>query len=186
MRKVPLVSVLAVALFLQFGSVQKAQASHLGWNADGGLLPLLNSKKQGSNAPSGSSILTQANIFYNFPWVGYGVFVMYEWQGSVETAYSAGPKMELHYGPFFVDAGYAMLMRKNYSDRSIASDSGRGAYLGVGLRYHLAKNVDEPGVYLQITFRRRTLSTTTRDGITLSEPITQNDTYPLFSMGYAF
>lgn len=183
MGKTSVVAAGVLAFFL--GSVS-AEAAHLGLNADGGFLALANSKKQGEGAPSGSSILTQANIFYNFPWVGFGTFIMYEWQGSVETVWAAGPKMEFHYGPLFVDGGYAMFMQKNYSDRSIANDSGRGAYLGVGLRYHLAKSVDDPGVYLQITYRRRTLSTTTRDGNTLGEPITQTDTYPLFSMGYAF
>jgi hypothetical protein len=156
----------------------------LGLHSDAGFMALTNSAEQGGSGPSGSSILTQINIFYNFPWIGPGLFIQYDKQGSVETDLLIGPKMEFHYGPLFLDGGYALIMNRAFSDRAIAKQTGRGAYFGLGIRMHLTPHADESGLYFQVTYRMRSLSVTEQDGTALNEPILQNDSYPLFSVGY--
>lgn len=184
MKVIPTALLLCVVLITSLAA-PTAQAAHLGTHADLGFMALTNSSDQGGNGPSGSSILSQGNIFYNFPWVGVGIFFQLDKQGSVETDFLLGPKMEFHYGPLFVDAGYAIVMSRAFNDRSIASQSGKGAFAGLGVRIYMKELVEEASVYFQVSYRFRSLSVTEQDGSPVDEPILQVDSYPLFSVGYA-
>jgi len=184
MRTIPalaLVFIGSTCLHLQF-----AQGAALGPHFDVGGMFLNNALDQGGQGPSGSSLLTQVDFFWNFPWVGFGVFAQYDRQGAGETDFGAGPKMEIHYGPLFLDAGYGVLMSRAFNDRAISRQNGAGYYFGLGFRAYLSKEADLGGFFLQFSYRFRTVSIRTQDGVALTEPIRQLDGYPLVGVGYSF
>lgn len=164
----------------------QAYAGHQGWNASASAMGLSNSQDQGGLGPSGSTLLTQIDAFYNLPWVGFGLFAQLDRQGSSETDFGLGPKMEIHYGPFFLEAAYAIALNQSFTDRSIAKQSGKGAFYGAGIRLNILTLANRNNIFIQAAYKFRTVSITEQDSSKISEPITQNDTYPLIGAGYAF
>lgn len=155
-----------------------------------GAMALTNSTSQGGQGPSGSTILTQTELTYHGEWWGAGTFFQYDRQGSNQTDTALGPKLELHHGPFYLEGGYALLMQRAFTDRSIAKQTGSAWVLGMGVRFMLSATPGGtgggPGFFLQFTYKYRIQSIKKQDEAELSEPITQKDGYPLFGIGLLF
>lgn len=163
----------------------QARAGVQGLHASIGGIAMVNSLEQGGSGPSGFTLLTQGEVFWNFPFVGVGAFIGFDKQGSVETDINIGPKIELHYGPFFVESGYGLILSRAFSDRSISGQGGQSFYAGPGFRLILGKDADLGGVFVQVAYRFRVFSVRNQDGAALSEPIRQFDGYPIVSVGLA-
>ncbi len=157
-----------------------------GLHASLGGMGLANSQSQGGKGPSGSSVLTQFEAFWSIPWVAAGAFIQLDKQGGSETDFGLGPKMEVHYGPFFLESGYAFSYSQSFNDRSIQKRTGKAAYFGGGVRMVFTKFADQGGLFIQVSYKFRNISLTEQDGRAISEPISQHDTYPLISLGYVF
>src|SRR5690606_12707558 len=100
-----------------------------------GGMAFTNSVQQGGQGPQGSTVLTQADLVYHWEWFGIGSFFQYDLQGSSETDLTAGPKFEIHTGVFYLEGGWAPFMRKAYTDRSVAQQTGYGWLGGIGARF---------------------------------------------------
>ena len=181
-----LASIASVSLLAGVSSARADVADVQGLHASLGGMGLANSQSQGGKGPSGSSVLTQLEAFWSIPWVAAGAFLQFDKQGGNETDFGLGPKMEVHYGPFFLESGYAFTFSQSYNDRAIQKRSGKAAYFGGGVRMVFTKFADQGGLFIQVSYKFRTISLTEQDGRTISEPITQHDTYPLISLGYVF
>ncbi len=153
-------------------------------------MAMTNSTKQGGQGPEGSTLLTQSEVNYHFDWTGLGLFFQYDKQGSNETDTAFGPKIELHTGPFYLEGGYALSVKRAYTDRTIEAQTGSGWILGLGTRFMLGGGPGSTGsgggIFLQFSYKYRIQSIREQDGVKLSEPITQKDGYPLFGIGFRF
>ncbi len=174
-------------------STQKAQAaapakgggSSSGWGHHFGLgvMALSSSTQQGGEGPAGSTLLTHTEYLYNFTNWGLGLFYLMDKQGSAETDTSYGPKLEVYFGSFYLDVGYAVAVNRAYTDRSIANETGSGLYYGVGTRFNIG---GAKAWYFFANYKLRTYTINKQDGVQLSEKITQKDNYPIFGLGYHF
>lgn len=151
-------------------------------------MALTSSTKQGGQGPSGSTILSQTEYVYGWPWYGVGIFFMYDQQGTNEKDSGYGPKLEFYLNPFYFETGYIMVAKRAYTDRTIAEQTGNGSYYGIGVRFNLSATgaANAPGWIFQASYKLRTLKITKQDDIDLSEPIEQQDGYPLIGIGYQF
>lgn len=161
-----------------------------------GGMAFMNSTQQGGQGPQGSTILSQAELLYLGPWWGIGMFTQLDRQGSNELDLLLGPKIELHWGPFYIEGGYAALLQRTFTDRTIARQSGVGWITGIGTRFSLgggggggsyASGGGGGGnFFLQFSYKYRIQQIYHQDGVPLSQPIIQMDAYPLFGIGYRF
>lgn len=151
---------------------------------------LINSTQQGGQGPQGSTVLTQTELVYHGKWWGIGGFYLYDLQGSTQTDMAAGPKLELHAGPFYVEFGYAPFMQRAFTDRTIARQTGYALLGGLGVRFNLGQGGGGSGTYkgffIQSTYKYRMQVIQKQDGADLSQPIQQVDGYPLIGAGYVF
>ena len=151
---------------------------------------LTNSSQQGGSGPSGTTLLTQTDFFYNWTWFGVGVLFQYDKQGSDETDITFGPKLELHWGVFYLEGAYAPLMQQAFTDRSISKQTGSAWLYGVGVRISLSGSSGGSGggggFFFQAAYKYRTQTITQQDGNPISQNIVQSDGYPLFGVGYHF
>ena len=147
-----------------------------------GVMALFNSTSQGGQGAQGSTVLTQTDVSYHDNWWAAGVYIQYDKQGDSQTDYSAGPRLELAFDPFYVEVGYALQMNRYYIDRAVAEQSGGSTHFGLGVRTKLGASA----WFLQSSYKYRTQKISTQDGKDLDEPITQTDGYPLFGIGVGF
>lgn len=166
-----------------------AFAGDPGWHFATSLMALSNSTKQGGQGPSGSTLLTQTELHYHFAWWGLGTFFQFDKQGSAETDTALGPKVELHTGPFYFEYGYAFLMQRAFTDRTVAKQNGSAHVFGIGVRFSLGAAGGRGGgggLFIQSVYKYRIQTIKEQDGALLSESISQTDGYPLFGIGYKF
>lgn len=147
-----------------------------------GLMALTNATTQGGKGSEGSTFLTQTDASYHADWWGAGLYLQADKQGECETDMAAGPRLELSWDPFYFEIGYAVLMRRSFTDRAIAEQEGKGYQLGFGTRFPVGSG----GAFLQFSYKLRTQMAETQDGSSLPEPITQLDGYPLGGIGVGF
>ncbi len=158
------------------------QALHL---SVGGMF-LTNSSEQGGNGAEGSTLLTQADLVYpglvlTGTWFALGGFFQFDKQGANETDLMGGPKIEMSDGPFYLEAGWAPFLQRNFTDRSIASQGGYGWMFGAGVRIFTS-----PSFFLQFNYKYRIQIIEEQDEVLLSEPIYQRDGYPTMGIGFKF
>lgn len=152
-----------------------------------GIMALTNSTKQGGQGTEGSTILTQTDLSYNGSWWSAGAFFQFDKQGENETDTAAGPRIEAHLHPFYLDVGYALMMNRSFNDRAIAEQTGKSLTLGLGARFSATGGASgTSGLFYQFSYKFRTQTVTEQDGEELDEPITQTDGYPLFGIGFGF
>ncbi len=154
-----------------------------------GVMALSSSTQQGGQGPTGSTLLTHSEYLYNFENWGLGLFYLMDKQGSSETDTSFGPKLEIYFGAFYIDVGYAMTVTRAYTDRSVANETGSGMYYGLGTRFGLGAARGGPaggGWYFFANYKFRTYTINKQDGVELGEKIIQKDNYPIFGLGYHF
>jgi hypothetical protein len=140
-----------------------------------------NSSQQGGQGPSGSTLLTHSDLVYLGPWWGLGTFFQFDKQGDSETDTALGPKIELLHSVFYLEGGWAPLMNRAYTDRTIAKQTGSAFIAGLGVRIHFPSRL-----FLQFSYKYRAQIVKKQDGVELSERIYQRDGYPLFGLGYRF
>ena len=190
--KIILLLIAFVHLFGEF--IYAAPAKGGGSGAQGGhhigtgIMTLSSSTQQGGQGPTGSTLLTHSEYLYNFTNWGLGLFYLIDKQGSAETDTAYGPKLEVFFGAFYLDVGYAAVVNRAYTDRSIANETGTGMYYGFGTRFNLgtAKGPGAKGWYFFANYKSRTFTIDKQDGVTLSEKIIQRDNYPIFGLGFHF
>jgi hypothetical protein len=178
---------MTVLLVLAFWAAD-SHAGSRGMHFAAGGMALTNSSEQGGQGPSGSTLLTHSDLFYNWDWYGFGAFFQFDKQGSAETDINLGPKVDLSAGPFYFETGYAVLAQRAYTDRSIARQTGGGWLFGVGVRVPLgqAGGQQTGGAFLQFSYKYRMLTIKKQDDVLLAEPIRQKDGYPIFGIGWLF
>lgn len=166
----------------------RAEAGSKGFHISLTGMALTSSTSQGGQGPQGSTILTHADLFYNFSFWGIGMYMQYDIQGTSQTDTAIGPKAELHLGPFYFELGYAAMMSRAFTDRSIAKQGGSGWLMGLGVRFSGGKGRRGRGGgwFFQATYKYRQQFISNQDGSPLSEPIFQIDGYPVFGFGYRF
>ncbi|MEK6580688.1 MAG: hypothetical protein AABZ55_15800 [Bdellovibrionota bacterium] len=185
MNKIIAVAVAVLILILPAQSF----SGEPGWHFATSLMALSNSTKQGGQGPSGATLLTQTDLHYHFGFWGLGTFFQFDKQGSSETDTAVGPKIELHSGPFYFEYGYAFLMQRAFTDRTIAKQNGSAHVFGIGVRFSLGGvggRGGTSGLFIQSVYKYRIQTIKTQDGAQLSEAISQTDGYPLFGLGYKF
>jgi len=171
----------AVILLLAFLVAPPTYAMD-GFSVAAGMMALTNSSKQGGQGSAGSTILTETDVTYHMDWWGAGLYVQYDKQGANETDFAAGPQLELTYDPFYMELGYAVMMKRAFTDRAIAEQTGNGMTVALGARFSL----DGGPAFLQFSYNYRQESVIKQDGKALDERITQIDGYPLFGLGVSF
>lgn len=150
------------------------------------VMALTSSTKQGGDGPSGSTVLSQSEYVYGWPYLGLGFFFLYDLQGSAEKDSAYGPKLEAYLDPFYLELGYAYSVKRAYTDRTIAEQTGDGIFYGLGARFKLGAASPGSGFFFQASYKFRTYNIKKQDGVDLTEPIQQTDGYPLFGLGYQF
>ncbi len=156
----------------------------MGMNVSATTLALTSSTQQGGQGPKGSTVLLQGDMVYNWSWYGIGMFYLFDIQGSSQKDHMFGPKLELHYDVFYIEGGWAPLTRRDFTDRSIATQKGNGWFVGVGIRFGLEG--DAGGWFFQASYKLRFQNIKTQDGVELTEPISIKDGYPLVGIGMNF
>ncbi|MGZ3686821.1 MAG: hypothetical protein ACXVBW_00890 [Bdellovibrionota bacterium] len=154
-------------------------------------MPLGNSAEQGGAGPGGVTVLSQFEAGVHWRYVGAGVFGQIDRQGSNETDIQVGPKIEARFMILFAEGGFAPLLWRNFTDRSIASQRGFAWHATIGVRFpvkisFLPKLPDSQGFFMEGCYTFRIMYIMTQDGTNLSDPIIQRDAYPIFGMGYRF
>jgi hypothetical protein len=168
-----------------------AEAHDKGFRGAVSGMALFNSSQQGGQGPSGSTILTHADLVYSGKFWSIGMFGQYDRQGASETDTALGPKLELHWSVFYLEGGWAPIMNRAFTDRSIAQQNGSAWLTGAGVRVPLgggkatAKGASG-GAFLQFSYKYRVQFINEQDGVVLTDTIIQRDGYPLFGIGYKF
>lgn len=168
-----------------------AQAGEKGVHLSLSGMALTNSSQQGGAGPSGTTVLTHTDLIYNGKWWAIGAFGQFDKQGASETDLAAGPKMELHWSVFYLEGGWAAIMQRSFTDRSIAKQTGSAWVVGTGVRVALGGSPGGSaaaggGFFMQFSYKYRVQFIEKQDSILLSDPIIQRDGYPLFGLGYRF
>lgn len=149
-----------------------------------GFMALNSSTTQGGAGPTGSSILTQSEFVWAYPKFGVGLVFDYDLHGTNEKDSAYGLKVEGYYRSFFVELGYLMSAKRAYTDRAIAEETGSGMIFGLGARFQLKGGSNGP--FFHASYKLKTQTLNKQDGIDLSEPIKQQDGYPIFGFGFSF
>lgn len=169
-------------------------------------MALTSAAQQGGDGPKGTSVLTHTDLVYNIKYVGLGLFLQYDLQGSAQKDFGYGPKLEIHFGPFYSEFGYTAQVKRTYTDRAIAQDTGTGWMVGLGVRFMAGgggraatsqggvsqegevrrSSAGVRGWFFQACYRYRSQHITRQDGLPIGETITQKDGYPTFGFGYLF
>lgn len=161
-----------------------ARAGMTGMNISASTLALTSSTQQGGQGPVGSTILTQGDMVYSWDWIAIGMFYLFDLQGSSQKDHAVGPKIEFSWGPFYIEGGWAIMARRDFTDRSIATQNGNGWFAGIGVRFGLESETD--GFFFQASYKIRVQNINSQDGVALSEPIRIQDGYPLVGIGINF
>ncbi len=183
------IPITALAALLSLSASPEALGGERGLHLSISGMALTNSSQQGGSGPSGSTILSQTDLIWHGPWWGLGVFGQYDKQGSNETDTAFGPKLELHWNVFYAELGYAALMQRAFTDRSIAKQTGYAWLYGGGVRVPLGGQPGQQsssGFFLQFSYKFRTQTLKMQDNVALGDPIIQSDGYPLMGLGYHF
>lgn len=149
-----------------------------------GLMALNSSTTQGGAGPSGSSILTRSEFVWAYNKVGYGAIFDYDLHGSNEKDSAYGIKIETYLSKFYIEIGYLVSAKRAYTDRSIASETGTGLVYGLGARFPLKSGTSGP--FFHASYKVKTQTLKKQDGVDLTEPIQQQDGYPVFGFGFTF
>lgn len=150
-----------------------------------GFMALNSSTTQGGAGPSGSSILTRSEFVWAYERWGIGAMFDYDLHGSNEKDSAYGIKLETYLSNFFFEAGYYLSAKRAYTDRAIAEETGDGMVLGLGARFSFSKG-GSGGPFFHASYKLKTQNLKKQDGVDLSEPIKQEDGYPVFGFGLSF
>ena len=149
-----------------------------------GVMALNSSTTQGGAGPTGSSILTQSEFLWSHNRFGYGFLFDYDLHGANEKDSAYGIKVEAYLSNFYLEVGYLLSAKRAYTDRAIAEETGTGLVYGLGARFYLKGGGSGP--FFHASYKVKTQTLTKQDGVSLSEPIKQQDGYPVFGFGIAF
>ena len=149
-----------------------------------GIMALNSSTQQGGAGPTGSSILTRSEFVMGYSRFGYGFIFDYDLHGSNEKDSAYGIKVETYLSNFFIEIGYLLSAKRAYTDRAIAEETGTGMVFGLGARFPLKGGGNGP--FFHASYKMKTQTLNKQDGVELSEPITQQDGYPIFGFGFTF
>ncbi len=169
---------LIIIFSFSFSEARKIMGKH---RLSTGVMVLASSTSQGGQGPQGSTVLTHSEYMYNFGWWNFGMFYQYDKQGTVQQDTAFGPKLDVQFGPLFLEVGYMAIMYRSYTDRSVADETGDGYFAGAGVRFRLSKNW-----FFQGSYKYRVQNIKEQDGLKLSENIEQIDGYPLAGVGLNF
>lgn len=150
-----------------------------------GIMALNSSTQQGGAGPTGSSILTRSEFVMAYNRFGYGFIFDYDMHGTNEKDSAYGIKLETYMSSFYIELGYLLSAKRAYTDRAIAEETGTGLVFGLGARFSL-KGGGGNGAFFHASYKMKTQTLTKQDGVDLTEPITQQDGYPVFGFGYSF
>lgn len=149
-----------------------------------GLMALNSSTTQGGAGPSGSSILTRSEFIWAYPNYGFGALFDYDLHGSNEKDSAYGIKIEGYFfSSFYFELGYLISAKRAYTDRAIAAETGTGTVMGLGARFNIGGGGK---TFFHASYKLKTQTLKQQDGVDLSEPIQQQDGYPVFGLGYSF
>lgn len=174
---------IAVVFMTTAGSLAYAQGAMPG---AGGLsvafsgMYLSSSTEQGGAGADGSTLLTETELMYSDTWFNYGALLQFDAQGSAQTDVEIAYKVEYEMAPFYVEAAYSLYVKRTFTDRSIAEQTGTGYRFGGGVRVPLTMF---PSMFMQFSLKSRTQIIDEQDGKPLDENITQSDLYPAFGIG---
>ena len=184
---------ISLPIFWGVGLLPCVASASPGFSLAASAMGFSNSTKQGGQGAQGSTVLTESQLMYQGGWWGLGAFYQFDIQGANEKDVAAGPKLELYWDPFYVEGGYAVLMERAFTDRSIAKQSGSGYFVGAGARFNLgaagasgANGAAPGGFFMQFSHKHRVQTIKKQDSSKLTEAIVQTDDYPLFGLGYHF
>ena len=150
-----------------------------------GFMALNSSTTQGGVGPTGSSVLTRSEFVWAYNKFGFGAIFDYDLHGSNEKDSAHGIKVEAYLSNFYLELGYLLSAKRAYTDRAIAEETGTGLVYGLGARFSL-KGASSGGPFFHASYKLKTQTLKKQDGIDLSEPIKQQDGYPVFGFGYSF
>lgn len=151
-----------------------------------GIMALNSSTTQGGAGPSGSSILTRSEFVWAYERVGFGAMFDYDLHGSNEKDSAYGIKLETYLSNFYLELGYLLSAKRAYTDRAIAEETGSGMVFGLGARFSLSRSGKSSGPFFHASYKIKSQTYTKQDGVDLSEPIKQQDGYPVFGFGFTF
>jgi hypothetical protein len=163
----------------QYGG--SSSSDQQGFLVSSSLMFMTNSTKQGGSGPSGSTLLTDTSLGYNTHSFGIGGVFQYDKQGKSEVDTAYGPKLELYYSLFYLEAAWLLGVKRAFNDRSIADQTGKAWLFAFGVRVPVSESF-----FLQFAYKYRMEKITKQDGAALDQAITQNDGYPLFGLGLKF
>lgn len=149
-----------------------------------GIMALNSSTTQGGVGPTGSSILTRSEFVWAYNKVGFGAIFDYDLHGTNEKDSAYGIKVEGYLSNFYLEIGYLLSAKRAYTDRAIAEETGSGFVLGLGARFSMKSGGNGP--FFHASYKMKTQTLNKQDGIELSEPIKQQDGYPVFGFGFTF
>lgn len=150
-----------------------------------GIMALNSSTTQGGAGPSGSSILTRSEFVWAYDRIGFGAMFDYDLHGSNEKDSAYGIKLETYLSSFYLELGYLLSAKRAYTDRAIAEETGSGMVFGLGARFSLSKSGGS-GPFFHASYKIKQQTFKKQDGVDLSEPIQQQDGYPVFGFGFSF
>lgn len=141
---------------------------------------LASETEQGGAGAAGSTLLTETELLYSDTWFNYGAILQFDSQGESQTDLEIAYKLEYEMKPFYVEAAHSFYVKRTYTDRSIAAQTGSGYRFGGGVRVPLAMF---PTMFMQFSFKYRTQIISKQDDKPLDENISQTDMYPMFGLG---
>ena len=150
-----------------------------------GFMALNSSTTQGGAGPTGSSILTRSEFVWAYNKFGFGAIFDYDLHGSNEKDSAYGIKVEGYISNFYLEIGYLLSAKRAYTDRAIAEETGTGMVFGLGARFPL-KSAGGSGPFFHASYKMKTQTLKKQDGVDISEPIQQQDGYPVFGFGFTF
>lgn len=147
-------------------------------------MALNSSTTQGGVGPTGSTILTRSEFVWAYNRFGFGAIFDYDLQGSNEKDSASGIKVEFYLSEFYLELGYLLAAKRAYTDRAVAEETGTGTVFGLGARFPIGKGGGGP--FFHASYKMKTQTFKKQDGTDISEPITQQDGYPVFGFGISF
>jgi hypothetical protein len=172
--------------FISVATLAKSSGAKTAKIMSVGIMALNSSTSQGGAGPQGSSILTRSEFIWAYPRFGYGVLFDYDLHGSNEKDSAYGIKVETYLSNFYLELGYLISAKRAYTDRAIAEETGTGLVLGLGARFSFSKSGSGNGPFFHASYKIKTQNLNKQDGVSLTEPIKQEDGYPVFGFGFTF
>lgn len=136
----------------------------------------------GQELPGGMSRYSQVNLQYNVGsyFCGLGLVYQSDQLGEVQKNTGFGPKVELTWHGFYLEAGYGVA-RQRFENRTVSSRDGTQSFYAIGIRVPFLADL----LYFDGGIRRRTSTFEKQDGAKLASPLRQVLTMPFVGVGMA-